>query len=193
VESFFPKQGPVRVGIGRAGNVIGGGDWAVDRIIPDCVRAWGKGQSITLRNANATRPWQHVLEPLSGYLNLAAALHQDPELHGEPFNFGPSSHQNQSVQKLVEMMSSYWAEVRWEEASQSENGPYESKLLKLNCDKAKDLLNWQAALSLPDTVRMTAEWYQTYYREPNKIREMTLSQISDYESIARKQGLTWAQ
>ena len=86
LKSFFPKNGNIRIGIGRAGNVIGGGDWAMDRIVPDCVRAWSRGEKVLLRNPKATRPWQHVLEPLSGYMNLAIYLSQDANLHGEPFN-----------------------------------------------------------------------------------------------------------
>ena len=89
VKSFFHKDSLVRVAVARAGNVIGGGDWAADRIVPDCVRSWASGKSVELRNPHATRPWQHVLEPLSGYLTLASAISENPELQGEPFNFGP--------------------------------------------------------------------------------------------------------
>ena len=97
VKLFFPTDGPVRIAVGRAGNVIGGGDWAQDRVVPDCVRSWAKEEPAKLRNPQSTRPWQHVLEPLSGYLNLAAELSQRSELHGEPFNFGPPAHQNHTV------------------------------------------------------------------------------------------------
>ncbi len=100
VRSYFPADGNIRIGVGRAGNVIGGGDWALDRIVPDCVRAWSRGENVELRNPAATRPWQHVLEPLSGYLNLALALKKDNKLHGEPFNFGPPAQQNHSVGEL---------------------------------------------------------------------------------------------
>ena len=100
--SFFASpDGPVRIGVGRAGNVIGGGDWAPDRIIVDCVRAWHAQRPVQIRNPNATRPWQHVLEPLSGYLTLGAALAADRKLHGEPFNFGPRAEQNHTVLELI--------------------------------------------------------------------------------------------
>ena len=115
VKSFFPIDGPVRIAIGRAGNVIGGGDWAQDRIIPDCVRSWAKNDKVQLRNPQATRPWQHVLEPVSGYLTLAIELQQREELHGEPFNFGPPAHLNRTVLVLVQSMSQYWEKVRWED------------------------------------------------------------------------------
>jgi len=183
VKSFFPKDGTVRIAVGRAGNVIGGGDWASDRIVPDCVRSWAKGETVELRNPQATRPWQHVLEPLSGYLTLATQLSQDSELHGEPFNFGPPAHQNHTVLELVKSMSEHWEQVRWEDISTSGEQPYESGLLKLNCDKALHYLSWQSALSFSETVRMTAEWYRSYYENSSTIREVTYAQIREYENL----------
>jgi len=191
VKSFFSKNGAVRIAVGRAGNVIGGGDWAQDRIVPDCVRAWAKGESVQLRNPQATRPWQHVLEPLSGYLALAAELNQKDELHGEPFNFGPPAHQNHSVLKLVQMMSEDWDQVHWEEFSDTLEQPHESGLLKLNCDKALHHLHWQAILSFQETVRMTAEWYSFYYKNPSTIWKRTLAQIKEYEAIALSKKMLW--
>ena len=192
VSSFFPKEGNIRIGIGRAGNVIGGGDWAADRIVPDCVRSWAKGKSVQLRNPLATRPWQHVLEPLSGYLALASELHQKNELHGEPFNFGPSAQHNNTVLELVQAMSGHWDKVHWEDNSGDEKEPNESGLLKLNCDKALYHLNWQAILSFQETVKMTAEWYCSYYQDPSTIRDVTLAHIGEYESMAQKKGMQWA-
>jgi len=183
VKSFFPKDGTVRIAVGRAGNVIGGGDWAQDRIVPDCVHSWAKGESVQLRNPQATRPWQHVLEPLSGYLNLATKLSQRSELHGEPFNFGPPTHQRHTVFELVQEMSRYWEKVRWEENSSEEKQPYESGLLKLNCDKALHYLLWKAVLPFQETVRMTAEWYRSYYETPSTIRGVTLAHIREYETL----------
>ena len=147
--------------MGRAGNVIDGGDWAKDRIVPDCVRSWAKDKTVQLRNPQATRPWQHVLEPLSGYLTLAKALHEKRELHGEPFNFGPPAYQNHSVQELVQTMSKHWEQVQWNEVSDMGEQNYESGLLKLNCDKALYHLHWQAVLPFQEAVRMTAEWYRS--------------------------------
>jgi CDP-glucose 4,6-dehydratase len=183
VKSFFPKGGVVRVAVGRAGNVIGGGDWASDRIVPDCVRSWAKGESVQLRNPLATRPWQHVLEPLGGYLTLAKELHQKDELHGEPFNFGPSAHQNHTVFELVQAMSGYWDKVRWKDNFGEKKEQYESGLLKLNCDKALYHLKWHSVLSFQETIRLTAEWYSSYYENPNTIREVSLSQIREYETL----------
>lgn len=193
VKSFFPAvTSKVRIGIGRAGNVIGGGDWAADRIVPDCVRAWSGDNVVELRNPRATRPWQHVLEPLSGYLALAAALYERPELHGEPFNFGPPAHQNHTVLELVEGMSRHWDKVRWADVSGSHGGPYESGLLKLNCDKALYHLQWQAVLNFADTVRLTAEWYRAYYDGCSDICAVTHAQIDVYTQAAAKAGQSWA-
>jgi len=192
VKSFFPKDGAVRIAVGRAGNVIGGGDWAFDRIIPDCVRSWAKENPVELRNPQATRPWQHVLEPLSGYLALATQLNQKSELHGEPFNFGPPANQNRTVLELVRAMSEHWEKVCWEEISNSGEQPYESGLLKLNCEKALHYLNWQAVLSFSDTVRMTAEWYRSYYENYSTISDLTISHIREYEAIAKIKGIQCA-
>jgi CDP-glucose 4,6-dehydratase len=194
IRSYFPNDGPVRIGIGRAGNVIGGGDWAADRIVPDCVRAWSRGETVQLRNPVSTRPWQHVLEPLSGYLNLATALRADAGLHGEPFNFGPPAQLNHSVGELVNAMAENWDRVRWEDTSAQYGGPYESGLLKLNCDKALHHLRWRAIWSFGETVRETALWYRRYYEQPRaSIADFSLGQIAAYVAKARDEGLPWAQ
>lgn len=194
IRSFFPVDGLVRIGVGRAGNVIGGGDWAEDRIVPDCVRAWSRGETVQLRNPLATRPWQHVLEPLSGYLNLAIALKNDSKLHGEPFNFGPPAQQNHTVVELVSAMGNHWHQVRWEEISVNQGGPYESGLLKLNCDKALHHLAWQAAWDFDDTVRETALWYRRYYENTTEIiAGFSLDQIASYVDTANSHGIAWAQ
>ena len=194
IKSYFPKAtSKVRIASARAGNVIGGGDWAADRIVPDCVRAWSADNLVELRNPYATRPWQHVLEPLSGYLSLAIALSQRPELHGEPFNFGPQAQQNHSVLELVRQMALHWDQVRWQDVSASAAGPYESGLLKLNCDKSLHYLHWHAVMGFKDTVRMTAEWYCAHYQNPAQIATTTNAQIAAYSAIAEQAGLAWAQ
>lgn len=194
IKSYFPTAtSRVRIASARAGNVIGGGDWAADRIVPDCVKAWSTDNLVELRNPYSTRPWQHVLEPLSGYLTLAVGLSQRPELHGEPFNFGPQAQQNHSVLQLVQQMALHWEQVRWQDVSGSTVGPYESGLLKLNCDKALHYLHWHAVMEFEDTVRMTAEWYRSYYQRPAQIAETTDAQIAAYTAIAKRQGVEWAQ
>ncbi len=194
IKSYFPHAtSKVRIASARAGNVIGGGDWAEHRIVPDCVKAWSVDKLVELRNPHSTRPWQHVLEPLSGYLCLAIALAQQQELHGQPFNFGPQAQQNHSVLALVQQMALHWDQVRWQDVSGLTSGPYESGSLKLNCDKALHYLRWHAVMGFEDTVRMTSEWYRAYYQQPAQIAAMTDAQISSYMSIARMQGLGWAQ
>jgi CDP-glucose 4,6-dehydratase len=193
VRSYFSADSDVRIGVARAGNVIGGGDWAVDRIVPDCVKAWAKGETVLLRNPPATRPWQHVLEPLGGYLTLATNLNIRHELHGEAFNFGPLAQQNHSVLDLVTQMSRYWEQVRWNDDSAGYCGPHESGLLKLNCDKALHLLNWHATWGFEETVRATTLWYRNFYAHDQKnIREFSCRQIEAYTRSAREIGLEWA-
>ena len=193
ISSFFSSEDcNVRIASARAGNVIGGGDWAKDRIIPDCVKAWSEDKVVKLRNPNATRPWQHVLEPLSGYLRLAYDLYESRRLHGEPFNFGPPAQQNQSVLELVEVMSHYWDQVRWEDISKKTEQPYESGLLKLNCDKALHEMNWRAVMDFEETISMTAEWYKSFYLNPTTILDLTNSQLEKYTELAKSRGLDWA-
>lgn len=192
IKSFFNKQdSKVKIGIGRAGNVIGGGDWALDRIVPDCVRAWSKGDSVPLRNPMATRPWQHVLEPLSGYLNLAMKLNEDSSIHGEPFNFGPAAENNQTVLDLVKEMQFHWEQVKYSDESNKYDGPYESGLLKLNCDKALYHLKWKAVLDFQTTIKMTSEWYKNYYDNSKSVLQFSENQIQQYSGIAADKGLDW--
>ncbi|MEN4044807.1 CDP-glucose 4,6-dehydratase [Sulfurimonas sp. NWX367] len=194
--SFFKKDNcNVKLAIGRAGNVIGGGDWAKDRIVVDCMHAWSKNQSVEIRSPEATRPWQHVLEPLSGYLNLGQVLYENNSLHGEAFNFGPRAEQNHTVKQLLADLSQYWHFTNAKDAfTITGNIPFhEAGLLKLNCDKALFYLKWQANLEYKDTIRFTSEWYYDFYNNNNNILEKTLEQINEYESMAKTRGLQWTE
>jgi CDP-glucose 4,6-dehydratase len=194
IKSFFPSlSSKVRIASARAGNVIGGGDWSTDRIVPDCVKAWSENKEVELRNPHSTRPWQHVLEPLSGYICLAIALTKNPELHGEPFNFGPQAQQNHSVLELVKQMGKYWDQVKWSDVSLSSKGPYESGLLKLNCDKALHYLKWHAIMDFDQTVKFTSQWYKAYYENPTEIESFTKNQILTYIDLASKKQLQWTK
>jgi CDP-glucose 4,6-dehydratase len=192
VASYFSAADcAIRVAVGRAGNVIGGGDWADDRIVPDCVRAWAANQPVEIRSPKATRPWQHVLEPLSGYLTLGAELSAGRSLNGEPFNFGPPAEQNHSVLALIEAIQQHWPGAG--HVIQARSGQ-EAGLLKLNCDKALAILRWRATLDFAETVRMTADWYRQFYEQPGRtMLEITLQQIEEYVAVARERGLGWAQ
>lgn len=194
LESYFSNAaGNVRVGIARAGNVIGGGDWAVDRIVPDCMRAWSRREVVDIRSPLATRPWQHVLEPLSGYLVLGSSLVGDSRLHGQAYNFGPPAEQNQSVCDLIDEMSKHWENVRWRDISRVGQHVHEAGLLKLNCDKALFDLKWQPTLKFEDTVRMTVEWYKAYYQEQaTSMADVTAAQIDEYVAFAQQRGVAWA-
>ena len=194
IKSFFPKDSSVRIGVGRAGNVIGGGDWAKDRIVPDCIRAWSADQVVNIRNPNATRPWQHVLEPLSGYISLAMSLHESNALHGEAFNFGPQSMQDYSVIKLVEEMSMHWNKVKWKNVISNQDSQVESGLLKLNCDKAFHYLGWHSVWNFEETIKETVNWYRDYYEEPNKsMYAYCVNQIKNYTALADKKNLRWTK
>jgi len=191
VESFFNQpDSNVRIGITRAGNVIGGGDWATDRIVPDCMNAWAKNNSVDIRSPNATRPWQHVLEPLSGYLALASNLVESKKNHGEAYNFGPSADQNHSVGRLINEMVKYWSNIHWNDISQSQKHLHEAGLLKLNCDKALVDLSWMPTLQFEQTVKMTVEWYKHYYQEqPSSMHSYTVSQIEEFTKLAQAKNL----
>ena len=190
VESFFKiSESNVRVAVGRAGNVIGGGDWALHRIVPDCVKAWSKGQKPKIRNPIATRPWQHVLEPLSGYISLAFSLSQNKELNGEAFNFGPPAYQNHTVKELIDEIIKHWRGAEWLDKSKDNDSPPEAGLLKLNCDKALHYLNWHATLNFKGTAKWTGEWYKTFYEDgPEEAAVITIKQIEEYMELAKKRN-----
>ena len=193
-ESFIKtKESNQKIAITRAGNVIGGGDWALDRIVPDCVKSWSQNEPVIVRNPEATRPWQHVLEPLGGYLTLGAALDTYDNLNGEAYNFGPAADQNYSVSQLINEMKKYWTNVDWKSAETS-NGSYsEAGLLKLNCDKALFDLRWTPTLSFEETVRFTIDWYRTFYEEKGiDMLKFCETQIEEYTKIARKKKTWWA-
>jgi CDP-glucose 4,6-dehydratase len=193
-QSFFKSdKSNVRLAIARAGNVIGGGDWAHDRIVVDCVEAWSKGKSVEIRSPEATRPWQHVLEPLSGYLNLGQTLQINKDFNGEGINFGPRSEQNHTVVDLLKDLSEYWYFDDVSDAfTVTDNIPFhEAGLLKLNCDKALALLKWHAALDYQDTIKFTSEWYYDHYKNSGNMIAKTIQQISEYENIAKSKSLKW--
>lgn len=194
--SFFEnKNHSVKIAVGRAGNVIGGGDWAQDRIIVDTVRAWANKTAVEIRSPNSTRPWQHVLEPLSGYLLLGVKLYNDDQINGEAFNFGPKPEQNNSVVDLISIMRSYWANsLEFNSYIITDDKPFnEAGLLKLNCDKALFFLNWDATLKYHETVKFTGEWYSNYYLKNIDMVDFTNQQIEKYEIKAKNRRLVWAK
>ncbi len=191
--SILFKKENIKLCSARAGNVIGGGDWSEDRIIVDCVNNWKIGNSVSLRSPKSTRPWQHVLEPLSGYLHLAEKMTNAPELSFESFNFGPKLNVNFSVEELVQDLSEkinlknkpskvieYSNDVSFKEAN----------LLSLNIEKAIRFLGWQPVLNYEETVQFTADWY-SYFYESDCREVLTNQQINDYQLKAKSRNLEW--
>ncbi len=192
--SFLNNNSAIRLASTRAGNVIGGGDWAANRIIPDCVRAWANDKPVVIRRPSSTRPWQHVLEPLSGYLTTGQLLFEDPKLSGESFNFGPSSDQTFTVLQIIEAIANKWSFKKDHQhvIVEDEPGFHESGLLKLNCDKALHQLKWKPVLSFNEAADYTALWYDKFYHSPGSdLYEFTYSQIDSYTAAAKKIKLEW--
>ncbi|NOX41065.1 MAG: CDP-glucose 4,6-dehydratase [Alphaproteobacteria bacterium] len=157
--AFFQQNSQIRVATARAGNVIGGGDWAQDRLVPDIVRALAQSQPVSVRNPNSVRPWQHVLDPLSGYLRLAERLYTDPDpAFQSAFNFGPNTDDSHSVKELVEASFRVWP-GQWSEDIDP-NAPHEANLLNLTIEKSRDLLGWSPRWDFAAAVEHTLRWYQ---------------------------------
>jgi CDP-glucose 4,6-dehydratase len=182
--SFFNPAAYHKHGVGlatvRAGNVIGGGDWAMNRLIPDCLRALMKGETIRIRNAAAVRPWQHVLEPLSGYLLLAQRLYEDGPAYAQSWNFGPEDRDVRSVEWVVKELLSHW-QGNYEITGRLEEQPHEANLLKLDCSKAKNELGWYPRWDLEKAIALIVEWMRGYLADEN-VREICLEQIKQYEN-----------
>ncbi len=180
VNSYFKNNKKILVAVGRAGNVIGGGDWSKDRLIPDCFKSWSKDKSPIIRNPNSTRPWQHVLEVVHGYILLAKRLNKNSKLHGQVFNFGPSYKKNYKVIEILRYFKPLWRKCKWK-INITKTQQKESILLKLNSGKAKNILKWKTKLSFKDTLIYTLDWYKNYYS--NKSKLITFEQINKYKSL----------
>ncbi len=180
-KSFFVLSPLLKVGSARAGNVIGGGDWAMDRLVPDCMRAWKDGKNVEIRSPDSVRPWQHVLEPVGAYLWLGSLLfrNQSPKIVGESFNFGPNPSSTKSVVELLSELKKNQPQARWKVVEET-GIKKEAKLLSLNCDRAKAILKWEAILSFPETIRMTSDWYQKVEGDPKLAANLTIEQIQNY-------------
>ena len=190
--SFFSLSDRVRVASARAGNVIGGGDWSKDRLIVDCVKAASQNEAVVIRNPDHIRPWQHVLEPVSAYLGLVEQLSRRPELNGEAFNFGPDADACVPVREVVNEFSNHWPQFRWNDQAgkqtASSTSPScekkEAATLKLNCEKAKNVLGWQPRLSLPESVELTARWYRQFYEDSQaNMADETVNEIIKYSAF----------
>lgn len=187
--SFLAQRpsGPVALATARAGNVIGGGDWAVDRLVPDLVRAAMTGGVVPLRHPHAVRPWQHVLEPLSGYLLLGQRLLDDPTAHSEAWNFGPLPQGHLSVGEVAQAFMAHWPQARCE--LDTAEHPHEAQRLYLDCSKAHQRLGWHPVWSSATAIERTAHWYQAWASDKHI---GTGQDLSRYVADARAASLGWA-
>ena len=188
IKSFFKDNNKIKINIARAGNVIGGGDWSENRIVPDCINSLRNKRKLVLRNPNATRPWQHVLEPIGGYLLLAQSSNS-LNINHEAYNFGPPSNQNYSVEDLIKQFAIHFPSLSFE-VHHSDIKP-EAGLLKLNCDKALSELGWSPILNFEETVEFTAAWYDEFFKNSDNLLEFTEEQIEMYQDRARNSSSVW--
>ncbi len=183
--SFFAGEGAggngIAVATGRAGNVVGGGDWTQDQLVPDIMRAFAEGRPVRIRNPHAVRPWQFVLEALRGYLSLAESLDADGAAFAEGWNFGPFEEDARPVSWIVERLSTTWGEgARWEADGGAH--PHEAELLMLDISKARARLRWSPCLRLEEAIPWIVDWYRAY-REGKDVRAVTMAQIERYERL----------
>ena len=187
ISSFFPlKKTKILIGVARAGNVIGGGDWSKNRLIPDCVKSWAKKEKVFIRNPKSTRPWQHVLEAIYGYMTLAMHLKKNKSFHGEAFNFGPNNEFNHNVIHVIKTIKKYWMGISWVVKKTKKKNFHESNILKLNSNKAKILLKWRCILTFNETMKMVAEWYRNFYFNDKLSENFTILQIKKYQKLLKE-------
>ncbi|SEJ50625.1 CDP-glucose 4,6-dehydratase [Cyclobacterium xiamenense] len=178
--SFFSGADAPALASARAGNVIGGGDWSLDRLIPDAIKAFEKGEAVVIRNPLATRPWQHVLEPLSGYLLLAERLFTEGKTYAEAWNFGPEYKDCKSVQWILDKLVSIWeGSASWKLDAHPQ--PHEARFLKLDCSKAREALQWYPKWGIEETLQKICDWH-THFREGTDMQNYSLQEIESYTS-----------
>jgi len=177
-DSFFADLS-VAVASARAGNVIGGGDWAQDRLVPDCIKTWVKNKTVEIRYPKAIRPWQHVLEPLAGYIILAEKLYKHGKKFARAWNFGPNENNVKPVGTIVDSLANLWGKkAKWKIKTKKQ--PHEAMLLKLNCSMAKTKLPWKPRWNIEKALEKTVQWYKTHLRNPKNAIAITLEQINQY-------------
>jgi len=191
IHSFFSKDGTCAVASGRAGNVIGGGDWAADRIVPDYFRAINAGEKLILRNPDATRPWQHVLEPLSGYLTLGVMLFLQGKKYAGGWNFGPGDANNYAVKELIDKIKIIQGLGGYIIVDENISKPHEANILKLDISKATTQLKWQPVLNFDETVQFTVQGYRSETNHSQSVLKRRIEQIQDYTNKAQDKA-AWA-
>ncbi len=186
-KSFFNQQGEILIASARAGNVIGGGDWSEDRLIPDVIRSIYKKNQLIIRNPNSTRPWQHVLDCISGYLLLGQRLIEKKEWASDAWNFGPGDEGNFTVEEVLTKVKSFWPEVSWKKETQKNNA-HEASFLKLDCSKSSSKLSWKPLWSSEKAIYKTTQWYRRLAEEDHISSNQD---ISDFCKDAFIEELTW--
>jgi CDP-glucose 4,6-dehydratase len=184
-QSYFSpddyNQHKVGIASVRAGNIIGGGDWGKDRLIPDCIRSLADNKEILIRNPQAIRPWQDVFDPLRGYLLLAEKLYQNGDHYAQAWNFGPSEDNAIPVYKIVQLILKYWGGGSWKDVSNSESKQlHEARYLKLDCSKARAELGWESIINIEESIKWTCEWYMKYYNNKIPMRDFSLGRLNRY-------------
>jgi CDP-glucose 4,6-dehydratase len=182
---FNSSERKIYLATARAGNVIGGGDWSEDRIVPDLIKAIDRNETLELRNPKAVRPWQHVLEPLAGYLKLAALLTAGPDAYEGAWNFGPMSAEVISVEELIQHARSCWGNDLNYQINSTWNSWHETHYLQLDSSKAFRLLNWKTILNPYQAVELTIDWYKAYYQSGSAAYELCLEQIKNYTALVQ--------
>ncbi len=185
-QSFFNQAGSPLLATARAGNVIGGGDWSEDRLIPDVARSVQNKEPLTIRSPHSTRPWQHVLESISGYLLLGQKLLTSDKLYADAWNFGPGPEGNQTVKQVLSLIESTWPDLRWNVTNETQ--PHEAVLLQLDSTKSSQKLQWKQVWPFSRGISETAKWYKSYIESGNVI---TLAQINQYVEDARELRIIW--
>lgn len=182
--SFFNNSSSTSIASARSGNVVGGGDWSADRLIPDFFKSFFQKKSLNIRHPSATRPWQHVLEPIRGYLVLAEQMFKN-ENYNEAWNFGPNNKNTISVKEVLEELSSQWDENIKIIYSKEKSLHHEANLLNLDITKTTSRLNWHPLFSLKNTIAFTSDWYRNFYLKQSDMKQFTLEQIKNYESLLK--------
>lgn len=183
IKSYFQDRKNIKIAIARAGNVIGGGDWSKDRLIPDCMKSWSKSKIVNIRQPNSTRPWQHVIDIIYGYLTLSYFLTTNKKINYEVFNFGPDHKKNHKVKEVITLMKKNWKKANWK--YKKNNTQRESVLLNLDSTKAILKLGWKPIFKFEDVIEFTTNWYKNFYEKKPDTYKLSIDQIIKFKKLLK--------